>query len=168
MFCQMVADPARHQRCCEDGRGPEPAPVHPPFLRMTAPEAASDFMKRVLAQPGPCIHGGGTSSRGPAVWPTWGGRDGYPGPRPSTASCVSQSIWWLGRWLGSLWRRRRLRGSSSWGRSPLGTPKRQETEAAAGAGAGGAPWRAAHRVEGALGCRPAGGAWGRVGTQMRP
>ena len=49
MFCQMVEDPARHRRRCE-GRGSEPAPLHPPFLRTTAPEALGDFLKE---SPGP-------------------------------------------------------------------------------------------------------------------
>lgn len=102
--------------------------------------------------------------------PARGGRDGYPGPRPIAASRVSSGVWRFWHRLGSLWRRRRrrLRGSSSWGRGPPGAPRWQETEAAAGAGSSGTPGRAAHGGDGALGGRPAGAAGGRVGTQMRP
>lgn len=151
-------------------RGPKLAPLRSPFFRVT------------LRRPGRCLEEGALAQTGTEHPPLrrlplegrrssleWKG-GGYPGPRPPAASGLSPGVWgWFGRRLWSLWRRRRrLRGSSSWGRGPPGAPRRQEIEAAAGAGAGGAPGRAAHGGDGALGGGPAGPAGGRVGTQMRP
>lgn len=138
---------------------------------MTAPQTLDDVMKEEPDTNSGPAH----PRRGRQALEGWrsilGEKEGYPGPRPAVASGVSPSVWRLGRRrLGSLWRRRRrrLRGSSSWGLGPPGAPRRQDTEAAAGAGAGSAPARPPHGEDCALGGGPPGAAGGRVGTQMRP
>lgn len=163
---QMVEDPG----LTAEERGPGPAPLAPPpiLLDDDSGDARRCHEEGVRAQPSNGASAGGARAlegrRSSLGW-----KGGLPGSSPPAASGVSLGVWRFGRLLGSLWRRRRrLRGSSSWGRGPPGAPRRQETEAAAGAGAGGAPGRAAHGGDGALGGGPAGPAGGRVGTQMSP